>query len=270
MHPNQPRRGPAPRAGPTGPGAVSPAAPVWGARERGERRPGRSDGRASFGRTAAVVIVFAVAMAYLESAVVVYLSGALGARVGDIFPLRPAVEAGTLVAIEVGREAATLVMIAAVGWLVGRTGLERLAWSAVVFGAWDIGYYGWLVVFAGWPASPATTDLLFLLPVPWVGPFWSPVVVSMALMGFGLLAARRLGAGGRVALRPWHVAGGVGGGLLCILSWTLDSAVVAAGGLPGVYPWPIFVAGMGAALIAALDALGLAPRPPRRRPVSTA
>ena len=88
---------------------------------------------------AGTVLVFAVAMAYLEAAVVVYLQRALGSEVGVIFPLRPASETGGLIAIEVGREAATLVIIAAVGLLVGRTRLERLAWGAVVFGAWGIG-----------------------------------------------------------------------------------------------------------------------------------
>jgi hypothetical protein len=85
------------------------------------------DGR-SFRSTAATVLVYAVAMAYLEAAVVVYLTLALGGQVGVLFPLRPAIETGNLVAIEVGREAATLVMIAAAGMLAGRTGLERLAW----------------------------------------------------------------------------------------------------------------------------------------------
>jgi hypothetical protein len=141
---------------------------------------------ASFRMLAAVVIVYALAMAYLESAIVVYLTGALGGQVGVLFPLRPALEAGSLVAIEVGREVATLVMIGAVGVLAGRSLLERLAWAAVVFGAWDIGYYGWLWVFAGWPGSLETTDLLFLLPVPWVGPVWSPVAVSVALVAVGV------------------------------------------------------------------------------------
>src|SRR5450631_4505677 len=101
-------------------------------------------GHLSFRTTAVAVFVYAVAMAYLEAAVVVYLQLALGAQVGAIFPLRPASEVGRLVAIEAGREAATLVMIGAVGLLVGRAWLERLAWSAIVFGVWDIGYYAWL------------------------------------------------------------------------------------------------------------------------------
>lgn len=212
-------------------------------------------GHLSFRTTAIVVVGFAVAMAYLESAVVVYLQLALGGAVGAIFPLRPALEVGSLVLIEVGREAATLVMIGTVGALVGRSGIERLAWSAVVFGAWDVGYYAWLFVFSGWPPTPWTTDLLFLIPVPWVGPVWSPVMVSLALVGVGLWAARLERAGRRLALRGRHWATGIVGGAVVILSYTLDAGRVLDGGLPGTYPWPVFVAGMLAALAAAADVL---------------
>jgi hypothetical protein len=209
----------------------------------------------SFRWTAIAVVAFAVAMAYLEAAVVVYLQGALAAQVGAIFPLRPASEAGDLMAIEAGREAATLVMLGAVGILAGRSGLERLAWSAVAFGAWDIGYYGWLFVFSGWPRSLGTTDLLFLLPVPWVGPVWSPVAVSAALVAVGMAGARLVRRGARLRLtrRDWLL--GLAGGLLVILSYTLDAGRVMDGGLPGPYPWPVFAAGMLLALLAAADAL---------------
>jgi hypothetical protein len=209
----------------------------------------------SFRATAVVVLAFAIAMAYLESAVVVYLTLALGGQVGQIFPLRPAIEAGELVAIEVGREAATLVMIGTVGVLIGRTWVERLAWSAVVFGAWDIGYYAWLHVFSGWPPSLGTTDLLFLIPVPWVGPVWSPVAVSTALVAVGLAAARALRSGRPLVLERWHWVAGLVGGVLVILSWTIDAGRLADEGLPGPYPWPIFAAGMLIALVAAFDVL---------------
>jgi hypothetical protein len=209
----------------------------------------------SFRRIALVVVAYASAMAYLESAVVVYLTEALGGRVGEIFPLKPAVQTAHLIVIELGRELATLVMIGAVGILVGRTPVEQLAWSSVIFGAWDIGYYAWLYVFAGWPSSLATTDLLFLLPVPWAGPVWSPVAVSAALIGFGLAAAARVRSGRAVRLARWHVLAGLAGGLLVILSYTLDASNLIDGGLPGPYPWPIFVAGMLLAAVAAVDAL---------------
>jgi len=212
-------------------------------------------GHLSFRRTAVTVFAYAVAMAYLEAAVVVYLQLALGAQVGAIFPLRPASEAGSLVAIEAGREAATLVMIGAVGLLVGRAWLERLAWSAVVFGVWDIGYYAWLHLFSGWPPSLGTPDLLFLLPVPWVGPIWSPVAVSAVLVGVGLATASALRSGRRLAVARWHWGAGLAGGFLVVLSFTLDAGRLIDGGLPGPYAWPVFAVGMLLALAAAVDAL---------------
>ena len=217
-------------------------------------------GHLSFRTTAVAVIAYAAAMAYLEAAVVVYLQLALGMQVGAIFPLRPASETGTLIAIEAGREVATLVMIATVGLLAGRTRLERLAWAAVIFGAWDIGYYAWLHVFSGWPPTVETPDLLFLLPVPWVGPVWSPVAVSAALVGVGLAATSAMRSGRHVAVARWHCAAGLGGGLLVVLSYTLDAGRLIDGGLPGPYPWPIFAVGMLLALGAALDALWSAHR----------
>ncbi len=217
-------------------------------------------GHLSFRTTAVIVIVYAGAMAYLEAAVVVYLQLALGLRVGAIFPLLSASEAGNLVAIEAGREAATLVMIATVGLLIGRTRLERLAWSAVIFGVWDIGYYAWLHVFSGWPPTLDTPDILFLLPVPWVGPIWSPVAVSAALVGVGLDAASAMRSGRRLEVARWHWAAGIGGGLLVVLSYTLDAGRLIDGGLPGPFLWPIFAVGMLVALGAALDALWSARR----------
>jgi len=215
----------------------------------------------SFGATAVVVIVFGVAMAFLESAVVVYLQRALGMEVGVLFPLRDPAGVGDLAAIEVGREAATLVMLAAVGWLAGRSGLERLAWTAVAFGTWDILYYAWLWVFIGWPPSLATWDLLFLIPVPWAGPVWSPVAVSIALVGFGLAAAARLRAGRPVRARPAQLAAGLIGGLVVIAAFCWNAPLLVDGGTPTDFPVPIFAAGMALASWGAATAL----RPPPAR-----
>ena len=207
------------------------------------------------------VALYAVAMAYLESAVVVYLREALGVPTGDVFPIDLESElSGRLGWIEVGREAATLVMIGAVGWILGRSGLERLAWAAVVFGTWDIGYYCWLWVFSGWPESLATWDLLFLIPVPWAGPVWAPMAVSAALIGFGLALAGRYGAG-MTARAGWLTIGGlVLGGLVVIVSFTLNAAVVLEPSIPTDFAWPLFALGMGIGALAAMAILRSAAR----------
>ena len=201
------------------------------------------------------VVAYAVAMAYVEAAVVVDLNGALGQQVGALFPLPGAMTVGPLIFIEVGREMATLVMLAAVGVLAGRGAFERLSWTAVAFGTWDIGYYAWLNAFTGWPPALGTWDVLFLVPVPWTAPVWAPMAVSVALVGFGLLVAHRLNGGGTVHVTGWHVAAGVGGGLLVILSFTLDAPRIMEGGVPESYAWPLLLAGLGLAAGAALDSL---------------
>jgi hypothetical protein len=215
----------------------------------------RPPGDLRFVQIAFVVGLYAVAMAYVEAAVVVDLNGALGQQIGALYPLRPELRSGPLSLNEVGREAATLVMLATVGILAGRSAVERLAWSAVAFGTWDIGYYAWLHVFTGWPPDLGTWDVLFLIPVPWTGPVWAPLAVSAALVGFGLAVARRLRAGQVVRLSPLHLAPGLAGGLLVVVSFTLDSARIAAGEIPTAYAWPILVAGLALAAAGALDAL---------------
>jgi len=201
-------------------------------------------------RTTAVVI-YAAAMAYLESATVVYLQRALAIKPGVIFPLHSQNSLGGLAGIEVGREIATLVMLVSVGWIVGKSALERLAWTAVAFGVWDMGYYFFLWIFIGWPKSLGTYDLLFLIPVPWVGPVWAPVVVSIALILFGLHVARRARMKERMKI------GGVQGiliavgGLVVVFSFTLHFRSIINGAVPTSFPWPIFATGLVVAVASA-------------------
>ena len=210
---------------------------------------------AGFKSVAAVVVAYAIAMAFLESAVVVYLQRALGIDPHALFPVRDPALTGDLALIEVGREAATLVMLGAVGWLAGRSGLERLAWTAVAFGTGDILYYAWLWVLIGWPPSLGTWDLLFLIPVPWTGPVWAPVAVSLALVGFGLAAAHRLRAGRPVRAGRAQVAAGVAGGLIVIAAFCWNAALVLDGGTPTDFPWPVFAVGLALAAWGATTAL---------------
>ncbi len=213
-----------------------------------------------------LVVAYAVAMAYLESAVVVYLRQALGVATGEVFPIDMESElSGWLGWIELGREAATLVMISALGLLVGRSGLERLAWAAVIFGIWDIGYYVSLWVFSGWPTSLATWDLLFLIPVPWAGPVWAPVAVSVGLVSFGLALAGRYRAGLRPRAGIAPLGALVAGGVVVVVSFILNAGVVLEGGTPTDFAWPLFAAGMGIGVVAAVAILRTAAPASERR-----
>lgn len=204
----------------------------------------RDSEASTFLRRAAVVSAYALAMAYLESAVVVYLQRALSMTPATLFPLRDQATLGGLGSIEIGREVATIVMLATVGWLAGRTSLERFAWTSVAFGIWDIGYYFWLWVFIGWPTSFGTTDLLFLLPVPWIAPVLAPILVSIALIIFGFIVARRIRGGMPIILKrkDWVLL--IAGGIVVIVSFTLDAAHIRNGGMPSAFAWPVFLVGL--------------------------
>lgn len=212
-------------------------------------------------RSAAItVFVFAFSMAYMESAVVVYLQKALGITPETLFPLQKSETLGSLAAIEVGRELATLVMLVTVGGFLGRRWVDRLAWTSIAFGVWDIGYYWWLWVFIGWPHSPVTWDVLFLIPVPWAGPVWAPIVVSVALIAFGLAAAHGTGVGRIPQVGPVRGAAAVAGGLLVVASFAANGPALISGGLPGWFPWPAFVVGMAVAGWAAVASLNAGAR----------
>lgn len=79
--------------------------------------------------------------------------------------------------------------------------------------------------------------------------------MSLALVGFGLVAARRERLGRRVVLRRRHLAAGLGGGLLVVAAFLADAPNVASGGMPGDFPAPLFLIGLGLAVAAAVDAL---------------
>ena len=206
-----------------------------------------------FAALALAVVAFATAMAYVEAAVVVDLRAALGVG-SDALRLGNVPSADHFVVIEFGRELATLVMLGAVGWLAGRTRLERLAWAAVAFGTWDILYYAWLYIMIGWPAALETWDVLFLVPVAWVGPVWSPMVVSAALIGFGLATAARLRRGEALRISGRHFAAAAGGGLLVALSFMLTSSTAAGGAQPSFW-WPLFALGMALAVASGIVVL---------------
>jgi hypothetical protein len=123
-----------------------------------------------------VVVAFAIAMAWVEAASVYYLR-VLVDRVNP-YQANPLPMRGALGQVELVREAATLVMLATLGMLAGRTRRARLGYAAIAFGIWDIFYYVFLRLIGDWPKSLLDWDILFLLPVPWWGPVLAPVSIA--------------------------------------------------------------------------------------------
>lgn len=197
------------------------------------------------GRRLVVVAVFAVAMALLEAVVVVYIRRLL--VITD-----EQVSLGYLLTTEVWREAATLVMLAAVGWLAGRRRAERLAFSLFAFGLWDIWYYVWLWVFIDWPGDLLDWDILFLIPLRWWGPVLSPMLIAVLMSVSAALAVRRLERGERLEITPARVGGVMAGGMLALYVFMSDSLHALLRGQedwhtlrPGPFKWPLFLLALG-------------------------
>ena len=205
-------------------------------------------------RTIVGLFLFGISFGYVEAAVVIYLRALYeplrqrltpGRAPGDLFPLldrdrmvAEAPETARLLNVEVIREAATILMLAAAAMLVAG---ERSLWLpafSVAFGVWDVCFYLFLKLWIDWPASLLTWDILFLLPVPWVAPILAPVIVSFTIVGCGLTALWR-----PVVIRVPQWIGLILGGALVILSFTWDFQHVLAGNLPRPFSWWLFLAG---------------------------
>ncbi|MBL7073732.1 hypothetical protein ISS37_00640 [candidate division KSB1 bacterium] len=187
------------------------------------------------------VILFAIAMGYLEAAVVVYLRDLFYPQ-GFAFPLQamPA----TLVAVELGRELATLVMLVAIGVLCGRDMVEKLAYFLLSFGLWDIFYYVFLKMILGWPSSFFTWDILFLIPVPWIGPVLAPMIVSLFFIGGGLAVILLRTRGFALALTrvEWTLLGLAA--LAIVLSFIINYRLVLDEVVPTAFPWFLYFPGL--------------------------
>jgi hypothetical protein len=185
--------------------------------------------------------VFSAAFAFVESSVVVYLR-ALYYPGGFAFPLR--LMAPEHIAVELAREAATLVMLAGAGVLAGRTAWERFAHFLVAFGVWDIMFYVWLKIVLGWPATLFDWDILFLLPLPWIGPVIAPVCISALMTSIGVAIILRLQAN-RV-FRPgrdsWMLA--LAGSAVLLWSFMRDTEAGLRGGIPAPYAYEMLVIGL--------------------------
>ena len=201
-----------------------------------------------------VVVLFAIAMAWVESAVVVYLRTLVNRL--DPYQANPLPFSVGLGEIELVREAATLVMLLLVGWLAGKTWKCRIAYAAIAFGVWDIFYYVFLVPMSGWPKSIFDWDILFLLPLPWWGPVIAPAsIAGLLVVGGTLFTQLRMDES---HLTPRRFTWGVGlvGAALSLYVFMADAIRVSSQGAPAIrnvlptaFNWGLFIVAL--ALMAA-------------------
>ena len=206
--------------------------------------------------------VFAIAMGFLEAIVVVYLREIFYPQ-GFDFPLT--ILSPSMYSIELLREATTLVMLAIVGIIAGKNKLQKFSYFIYCFGVWDIFYYVGLKILIDWPSFLLTWDVLFLIPVPWVGPVLAPVICSLTMIFLAMCIVYPQEIGYEVSLtyREWSLISV--GALIIFYSFIQDyTNIIVEGGfleniwtlrknenfnqiisefIPTCYNWIMFAAG---------------------------
>jgi hypothetical protein len=192
-------------------------------------------------RTILLVSVFAAAFAFVESSVVVYLRQIFYPH-GFAFPLNPGISME--IAVEVSREFATIVMLIAVGMLAGRSRWQKFSYFLIGFGVWDIFYYVWLKVVLDWPSSLFDWDILFLIPIPWIGPVLAPILISMTMIGGGWLILQKEEERGSFRATRTAVALSLLGSIVVLLSFVLDTDATLRFQYPKPYHYEFLILGM--------------------------
>lgn len=165
------------------------------------------------------LLVFSVAMGFMESAVVVYLRNIYYPH-GFSFPLQPInLSVGIT---EILREASTLIMLVMLGVMNGRTKTEKFGFFIFYFAIWDIFYYVFLKLLLGWPESLLTWDILFLIPVTWVGPVLGPVINSLTMIVLALSIYQFTNISRKTKINTFEWWLFVIGSLIIIISYTMD------------------------------------------------
>ena len=186
------------------------------------------------------ILVFSIAMALVEAAVVAYLR-ALYYPEGFAFPLELITVRHFIV--ELGREAATIFMLLSVAALSGKRFWEKFAYFVICFGFWDIFYYVWLKLALGWPSSLLDWDILFLIPLPWIGPVIAPVSIAimMILAGLLIIALYKRGYDFRPSFLTWVLT--IIGTLTILYSFMRDTGAGLHQQMPLPYRYDLLIAG---------------------------
>ena len=212
----------------------------------------------------AIAVLFSIAFAYIESAVVVYLR-AIFYPDGFTFPLEmfDLTELGRrLTVTEIGREAATLVLIVTAAWLFGARRQERVAYFLLIFAVWDIFYYVWLKVLLDWPASIMDWDVLFLIPAAWASAVLYPVLVALLMLLFAVAILYRSAQGRPLKVHWSDAIMWAGAAILLIVAFCLGGRDITEPDYRSAFPEFLFVLGFGLAVAVCVRASLRAHAPP--------
>ncbi|MCK5032030.1 MAG: hypothetical protein KAS18_00315 [Calditrichia bacterium] len=180
-------------------------------------------------------------MAYLESAVVVYLREIYYPH-GFSFPLQEITP--FIYFIEIGREISTIIMLFIFSYFMSNNKRELFAFFSYNFGVWDIWYYLWLKIMLDWPESFFTWDILFLIPIPWVAPVIAPILVSISLILAALIILNVEHKYNYFNFRIFDWIIEICAGLIIIISFLFQTETTLSNILPSEFPWLVFIFGM--------------------------
>lgn len=180
--------------------------------------------------------VFSIAMGYLETSVVVYLRKIYYPE-GFKFPLIPV--SPDIAITEFFREAATILMLIGIGVMVGKNRLQRFSFFIFSFAVWDIFYYVFLKVLLNWPESLFTWDILFLIPVPWVGPVIAPCITSLTMILLALVILYNQEKGRPVQIIPFEWLLLILGSLTSIVSFIWDYIIYLSHNVNDTVVWTL-------------------------------
>lgn len=187
------------------------------------------------------VSIVAAAFGLVEAAVVVYLREIYYPQ-GFAFPL--ASMTWNHISIELSREAATIVMLTGLGILAGASRWQRFGFFLVAFALWDLFYYIWLKVILDWPASIVDWDVLFLIPIPWIGPVLAPVAISIALLSAGAVILVHEHRSPTFSLRRAETIVALAATGLIFYTFMADTEATLNAAPPQAYNYVSFIVGM--------------------------
>ena len=198
-----------------------------------------------------IVIIFSIAFAYIEAAVVVYLRTIFHPE-GFAFPLSdiPIRHHWRTLLTEIGREAVALVLIFTGALLFGRNRHQRFAYFATIFAVWDIFYYIWLKILSfclkpipDWPMSIMDWDILFLIPMTWAAPLMAPVLISLTLLFFAVIILYKDSYGRTLNVTRWDWLGFTLAGLVVVVSFCIAGLYITRPDFKDHFYWSLFALG---------------------------